>query len=93
MESLKKDRTTLLYFYQQVKDKISMPRVLLYLKCQVLAISPRRWKDKALEVPVYETSLGVIPWPLISCPTLLLPQLIKRQLAPPHMLTSLLGLS
>lgn len=35
MESLKKDRTTLLYFYQQVRVLyLSDSRVLLQLKCQ-----------------------------------------------------------
>lgn len=39
MESLKKDRTTLLYFYQQVRVLyLSDSRVLLQLKCQVLPV-------------------------------------------------------
>lgn len=37
MESLKKDRTTLLYFYQQVQIlSVPVPGVLSHFKCQVL---------------------------------------------------------
>lgn len=52
-----------------------------------------RWEDKALEVPVQEIFLGDIPWPLVSCLTRRLSQLIKCQLTPPQTLTAPFGLS
>lgn len=67
MESLKEDKTTLLYFYQQVK--------VFYLQSPGSYDHPLlgRWKDKAciLKVSFQESSLGDVPWSLVSYPNLL----------------------